>query len=84
MDIAIVGARETGVELSARLHEFSHLFAAYGLGEVIPSHVKVNIIETNNRLLPGLPEKPSYATKVELDKLNVSVMTNERVIEVTD
>lgn len=83
LDIAIVGAGATGVELSAQLHEVSHLFAAYGLDEVQPSDVKISIIEAANRVLPGLPANLSAATEKELAKLGVSVLTNERVVEVT-
>jgi len=83
LDIAIVGAGATGVELSAQLHEVSHLLTAYGLDEVQPTDVKISIIEAADRVLPGLPEKLSRATEVELAKLNVSVLTGERVVEVT-
>lgn len=84
LDIAIVGAGATGVELSAQLHEVSHLLTAYGLDEVEPNDVKISIIEAADRLLPGLPPKLSSATEQELTKLGVNVLTNERVVEVTD
>lgn len=83
LDIAIVGAGATGVELSAQLHEVSHLLTAYGLDEVTPADVKISIIEASNRVLPGLPENLSAATERELGKLGVEVLTNERVVEVT-
>ncbi len=83
LDIAIVGAGATGVELSAQLHEVSHLLTAYGLDEVQPTDVKISIIEAAERLLPGLPENLSTATEKELSKLGIEVLTNERVIEVT-
>lgn len=83
LDIAIVGAGATGVELSAQLHEVSHLLSTYGLDEVKPADVKISIIEAADRVLPGLPKKLSRATEVELGKLGVSLLTDERVIEVT-
>lgn len=83
LDIAIVGAGATGIELSAQLHEVSHLLTAYGLDEVKPTDVKISVIEAANRVLPGLPENLSEATTKELTKLGVDVLTNERVIEVT-
>ena len=83
LDIAIVGAGATGVELSAQLHEVSHLLSTYGLDEVKPTDVKISIIEAADRVLPGLPEKLSHATEIELAKLGVDVLTDERVIEVT-
>ncbi len=84
LDIAIVGAGATGVELSAQLHEVSHLLTAYGLDEVKPTDVKISIIEAANRVLPGLPENLSTASANELEKLGVSLFTNERVVEITD
>lgn len=84
LDIAIVGAGATGVELSAQLHEVSHLLTAYGLDEVKPTDVKISIIEAANRVLPGLPENLSAASANELEKLGVSLFTNERVVEITD
>ena len=84
LDIAIVGAGATGVELSAQLHEVSHLLAAYGLDEVSPADVNISIIEAANRILPGLPEKLSAATEKELITLGINVLTNERVIEATE
>jgi NADH dehydrogenase len=83
LDIAIVGAGATGVELSAQLHEVSHLLNTYGLNEVQPADVKISIIEAAERLLPDLPEKLSAATELELRKLGVNLFTSERVVEVT-
>lgn len=84
LDIAIVGAGATGVELSAQLHEVSHLLTAYGLDEVQPTDVKISIIEAAPRVLPGLPENLSTATEKELGKLGVILFTNERVVEITE
>ena len=84
LDIAIVGAGATGIELSAQLHEVSHLLTAYGLDEVKPQDVKISIIEAAGRVLPGLPENLSDATTNELTKLGVDVLTGERVVEVTE
>jgi len=84
LDIAIVGAGATGVELSAQLHEVSHLLGAYGLDEIKPTDVRISIIEAANRVLPGLPENLSAATTAELQKLDVQLYTDERVVEITD
>jgi NADH:quinone reductase (non-electrogenic) len=83
LDIAIVGAGATGIELSAQLHEVSHLLTAYGLDEVQPADVNISIIEAAQRILPGLPENLSEATEKELSKLGVNLLKNERVVEVT-
>ena len=84
LDIAIVGAGATGIELSAQLHEVSHLLNAYGLDEVEPTDVNITIIEAAKRVLPGLPENLSESTENELANLGVNLLTNERVVEVTE
>lgn len=83
LNISIVGAGATGVELCAQLHEVSHLLNAYGLDEVNPKDVKLTLIEAADRILPGLPDKISAAALDELKEINVSVYTGERVVEVT-
>lgn len=84
LNIAIVGAGATGVELCAQLHEVSHLLTAYGLDEVDPHDVKLTLIEAADRILPGLPENISGAAVKELRELGVEVLAGERVIEVTE
>lgn len=84
LNIAIVGAGATGVELCAQLHEVSHLLTAYGLDEVNPHDVKLTLIEAADRILPGLPENISDAAVKELRELGVEVLPGERVIEVTE
>lgn len=84
LNIAIVGAGATGVELCAQLHEVSHLLTAYGLDEVDPHDVKLTLIEAADRILPGLPDNISDAAVRELRELGVEVLAGERVIEVTE
>lgn len=84
LNIAIVGAGATGVELCAQLHEVSHLLTAYGLDEVDPHDVKLTLLEAADRILPGLPENISGAAVKELRELGVEVLAGERVVEVTE
>jgi NADH:ubiquinone reductase (H+-translocating) len=83
LDVAIVGGGATGIELAAQLHAVSRLFNAYGL-EIKPSDIKLSIIEAAPRLLPGLPSRITDTTEKQLRQLGVEVLTNERVIEVTE
>jgi len=83
LDVVIAGGGATGVELSAQLHKVSRLFKVYGLDQINPSDIKIHIIDAADRILPGLPPKLSAATTEELEKLNINVITNERVIKVT-
>ncbi len=84
LDVAIVGAGATGVELAAQLHEVTRQFSAYGLDTIDPErHIKLHVIEASSRILSALPPQLSAATVLELAKLGVVVHTNERVVEVT-
>lgn len=84
LNIAVVGAGATGVELCAQLYEVSHLLTTYGLDEIKPTDVKLTLIEAAERILPGLPENISSAAHRELAELNVEIFANERVVEVTE
>lgn len=84
LEVAIVGAGATGVELAAELHNTTRELAAYGLDNIDTEHdIKISIIEASDRLLPALPSKLSAAVESELKRLNVQVHTSERVTEVS-
>jgi len=82
LDVVIAGAGATGIELSAQLHKVSRLFTSYGLDQINPAQIKIHIVEAADRILSGLPPALSAATQVELNKLNINVITNERVVKV--
>ncbi len=85
LDVAIVGAGATGVELAAELHNTTRELAAYGLDKIDADRdIKISIIEASERVLPALPTKLSLAVEAELKGLNVQVLTGERVTEVTN
>ncbi|CAM2847123.1 NAD(P)/FAD-dependent oxidoreductase [Vibrio mytili] len=75
VDIAIVGAGATGVELSAELHNAVKELRAYGFGDLDSSKLNVNLIEAGERILPALPPRISTAAHQELVKLGVNVRT---------
>ena len=84
LQVVIIGAGATGVELAAELHKTTRELLAYGLDRINPERdVKFSIIEAAPRVLPALPERLSEATERLLLGLNVQVFTNERVTEVT-
>lgn len=84
LEVVIVGAGATGVELSAELHNTTRELAAYGLDKIDADHdVKISLIEAGERVLPALPPQMSASVELELRKLGVHVYTSERVTEVT-
>ncbi len=85
LEVVIVGAGATGVELSAELHNTTRELAAYGLDKIDPDHdIKISLIEASDRVLPALPLQLSNSVDLELRKLNINLYTGERVTEVTD
>ena len=84
LEVVIVGAGATGVELAAELHNTTRELAAYGLDKIDPDRdVKISLVEANDRVLPALPPKLSDSVRMELRKLRVHLFTGERVTEVT-
>ncbi len=83
LQVAIIGAGATGVELAAELHRTTREMVAYGLDRVdAAKDVKVSLIEAAPRVLPALPERLSKATRKLLGELGVEVHTDAKVAEV--
>jgi len=84
LEVVIVGAGATGVELSAELHNTTRELAAYGLDKIDPDKdISISLIEASERVLPALPANLSKAVDLELRKLRVHVYAGERVTEVS-
>ncbi|MEN9465547.1 MAG: hypothetical protein RL217_1728 [Pseudomonadota bacterium] len=83
LNIGIVGAGATGVELSAELYYTAEVLVGYGMKKLIPADMHVHILEAGERLLPALPERIAQAALRELETLGVSVHTGTMVTEVT-
>jgi NADH:ubiquinone reductase (H+-translocating) len=84
LDIAIVGAGATGVELAAELHNTIRVLTAYGLESFDPQRqIRLTILEAGPRILPGLPEHIMKGAAATLESLGVQVLTGDPVVEVT-
>ena len=84
VSIAIIGAGATGVELSAELRNTAHVLSAYGLHDLDPRHdIRIHLIEAGPRILPALPLRVSSGITDLLRQLDVDVLVDERVVEVT-
>jgi NADH dehydrogenase len=84
LDVVLIGAGATGVELAAELHYSTRQLAAFGMDNIVPDRdIRVTIVEAAPRILPALPERLSEATQHELEKLNIQVLTGERVVGVS-
>ncbi|MEW8103390.1 MAG: NAD(P)/FAD-dependent oxidoreductase [Candidatus Thiodiazotropha endolucinida] len=84
LDVAIVGAGATGVELAAQLHQVTRQIAQYGFEIIEPDrHVRLHILDAGPCILPALPEKLSGQVQLELEGLGIQVHVSETVTEVT-
>ncbi len=83
LQVAIIGAGATGVELAAELHNTTRELVAYGLDRIDPDRdIKLNVIEAADRILPALPQRLSDAATKLLQSKGVRVRTSARVAEV--
>lgn len=83
LQVAIIGAGATGVELAAELHNTTRELVTYGLDRIDPDQdIKLNVIEASERILPALPQRLSDAATKLLEEKGVRVRTSARVAEV--
>ncbi|MBL8350277.1 MAG: NAD(P)/FAD-dependent oxidoreductase [Burkholderiaceae bacterium] len=84
LQVAIIGAGATGVELSAELHKATRTLVSYNLDRIDPERdIRLNLIEAGPRILPALPERIAGAATALLRGLGVQVRTGSRVTAVT-
>jgi len=85
VDVIIIGAGATGVELAAEIRQTTKTHAAYGLDHLDPQHdVRITVIEAAARILPPLPERIADAAAKLLQELAVGMHTNEKVVSVDE
>lgn len=84
IDVVIIGAGATGVELAAELHNAAQELAAYGLDSIAPQDMHITLVEAGPRVLPALPERIGRAVHAQLERIGVLVRTNAKVEAVTD
>jgi NADH dehydrogenase len=85
LQVAIIGAGATGVELAAELHKSTRELVAYGLDRIDPEKdIRISLIEAAGRILPPLPERLSEAAMKLLRELGVHVHVSARVAEVLE
>jgi NADH dehydrogenase len=83
LQVAIIGAGATGVELAAELHNTTRTLVSYGLDRIDPEKdMRLIVIEAADRVLPALPMRLSVTAGKLLANLGISVRTSARVAEV--
>ena len=83
LQVAIIGAGATGVELAAELHKTTRELVAFGLDRIDPDRdITLHVIEAAERILPALPPRIATAAADLLRGLGVKVYTAARVAAV--
>lgn len=83
VNIVIIGAGATGVELAAEIRHTTGAHASYGLDYLDPAKdIRQTIVEAAPRILPLLSKHVAEAATALLAELDVSVRTGERVTAV--
>src|SRR6202049_1607355 len=83
VDIVIIGAGATGVELAAEIRQTTRAHVGYGLDKLDPEKdIRLTLLEAAPRILPQLGEKIAQAATELLAGLDVSVRVAERVTAV--
>lgn len=84
IDIAIVGAGATGVELAAELHYSARQAKAYGLDKIQPERdISISLIEAADKILPALPAALSKAVTKQLKQMGIKLCMAERVNKIS-
>ena len=83
LQVVIIGAGATGVELAAELHRTTRAIISFGMDRVDPEKdLKVILIEAAPRILPALSARVSDAAEKLLSDLGVKVMTGATVKQI--
>jgi NADH dehydrogenase len=83
LQVVLIGAGATGVELAAELHRTTRTLVSYGLDRIDPDKdIRLILLEASPRILPALPERLADGANKLLEKLGVHVRTSSRVQEV--
>jgi len=85
LDIVIVGAGPTGIELAADLRHTVDTLARYGLsGLAAPHQVRIRIVERGAQVLPSLDAQASSLALRKLGAMGIEVCTGTAVAEVRE
>ena len=84
IDIVIIGAGATGVELAAEIRQTTRAHAGYGLDHLDTANdIRLTLLEATPRILPQLSEKIAIAATGLLERMKIDVRAGEPVAEVS-
>ena len=80
MNFVIVGGGPTGVELAGALAELKNHILPHDYPDLDIRKMNVHIVQSSERLLPGMSDKSGQKSKEYLENLGVHVWLNTRVL----
>lgn len=81
MNFVIVGGGPTGVELAGALAELKNHILPNDYPDLDIRRMNVHLVQSSERLLPGMSEKSGQKSKEYLENLGVHVWLNTRVLD---
>lgn len=82
LNIAIIGAGATGVELAAEMTEAYHEMHQI-TGAANHFRIEINVVEAAPRILLAMPEEVSKQAMEILERKQINIHTNTKVVEIT-
>ena len=79
LNVAIVGGGSTGVELAAQISQVLDIAESYGTGH-LKRRLRMTLIESGPRILPGFPERISGLAQAQLERLGIRVLADAKVV----
>ncbi len=79
LTMVVVGGGPTGVEMAGALAELARFTLARDFRRIDPRRARVILVEAGPRILAGFPEDLSTYARGRLERLGVTVMTNQPV-----
>ena len=84
MTFVIVGGGPTGVELAGALAEIARDTLRRDFRSIHPENARILLVELMPRVLAAYPQDRSASAQRQLERLGVEVMTESRVVGVTE
>lgn len=81
LNISIVGAGATGVEMTTELFNMVKTLREYGYQNLSSSLLDITLIEATDRILPALPENASKNIHIKLEEFGAKVLTKTKIVK---
>lgn len=84
LTFVVIGGGPTGLELAGALGEMAHLTLRQNFRSIDPGDAKILLVELLDRILPPYAPELSQKASESVTRLGVTVMTQTKVVDVSD